>query len=327
MKTISKILALAFAVMMLCSIIPMNAAAAEDVTYAKYSGALTEGDYLIVYEGRAMKAAVSSGRLSYADVTVTDDTITNPDASIVWHIAQSGSNWTIYNESVSQYAASTGVKNKAQLLSNGTDNMSLWTVTGDSTYEFVNVQNNTNGVNKNLRNNTTYGFACYATSTGGALSLYKLSESTGGDTPATCEHEYEFECSTVCKLCDEETRPEAECSPVGDLCQDSECEYCGEIVAGLGHAYDNAYDADCNYCGEVREVEDAPAASEETLSIIANKGVLSANSLSISWSGEYFTYLCEKDASTTAIRTEAVVLKCELHSPFTTNRLDKLLIR
>ena len=37
----------------------------------------------------------------------------------------------------------------------------------------MNKKNTVNNVNANLRKNGTYGFACYATSTGGALSLYK----------------------------------------------------------------------------------------------------------------------------------------------------------
>ena len=51
--------------------------------------------------------------------------------------------------------------------------MSLWTVEGNSTYEFVNKKNAANSVNKNLRNNGQYGFACYGIGTGGALSLYR----------------------------------------------------------------------------------------------------------------------------------------------------------
>lgn len=141
--------------------------------YALYSGALVEGDYVIYYNGYAMKNTVSSNRLSYSSVTPANNQIVNPDGEIVWHIAPSGNYWTIYNESVYKYAASTGVASKAQLLTSGSDDMSLWTANGTSTYEFVNKKNTSNGVNANLRNNGTYGFACYATGTGGALSLYR----------------------------------------------------------------------------------------------------------------------------------------------------------
>jgi len=141
--------------------------------FALYSGTITEGDYVIVYAKKAMKNTVSSSRLEYSDVTPNNNVIQNPSADIIWHIASSGSYWTIYNESVSKYAASTGVKNKAQLLESGTDDKSLWAVAGTSTYEFVNKANTTSKVNANLRGNGTSGFACYSTSTGGALTLYK----------------------------------------------------------------------------------------------------------------------------------------------------------
>lgn len=154
----------------------------DSSTYELYSGALTEGNYVIYYGGKAMKNTVSSDRFSYTEVTPNNDIIEDPDESIVWHIAPSGNYWTIYNEAVEQYVASTGTKNQAALSNSGTDDKSLWTVSGTSTYEFVNKNNASKSVNANLRENTTYGFACYSTSTGGALSLYKQGEG-GGDDP------------------------------------------------------------------------------------------------------------------------------------------------
>ena len=151
----------------------ITVAAAGGNTYALYSGALVEGDYIIVYDGRAMNTTVSNDRLQYSEPTITNDQISDPDASIIWHIAQSGDYWTLFNAAANKYAAGTGAKNKAQMLESGTDDKSLWTVTGTATYEFVNKANKAANVNCNLRNNGTYGFACYATGTGGALSLYK----------------------------------------------------------------------------------------------------------------------------------------------------------
>ena len=149
--------------------------------YELFSGTLVEGDYLIVYDNGAMNNTVTGDRLQYETVTATNDVITTDNAAIVWHIAPSGDYWTIYSADADAYAASTGAKNKAQMLADGTDDKALWTVIGTETYEFVNKQNTTNEVNANLRKNGTYGFACYATSTGGALSLYKKVE----DTPIT----------------------------------------------------------------------------------------------------------------------------------------------
>lgn len=143
--------------------------------YALYSGDLTEGDYVIVYDGKAMKNTIASNRFGYQDVTVSsDDKISNPDDAIVWHIAKSGDYWTIYNAAIAMYAAGNGTRNQGALADSGTDDGSLWTASGSSTYEFVNKKNAAAGVNANLRNNGTYGFACYGTGTGGALSLYKL---------------------------------------------------------------------------------------------------------------------------------------------------------
>ena len=141
--------------------------------YELYTGELTAGDYLVVYNSKAMKAAISNSRLSYTEVTITNNVITNPAANLVWTITADGKYFTLYNSSVAKYAASTGAANKARLDASTSDN-ARWTVTGNTTYEFVNYANDKGGVNKNLRNNGTYGFACYSTSTGGALSLYKL---------------------------------------------------------------------------------------------------------------------------------------------------------
>ncbi len=152
-------------------LVTVSAAGAN--SYSLYSGTLVEGDYIIVYGGKAMNTTVSSDRLQYSEPTITNDQISDPDASIIWHIAQSGDYWTLFNAAANKYAAGTGAKNKAQMLASGTDDKALWTVTGTSTYEFVNKANAAKGVNANLRNNGTYGFACYATSTGGPLSLYK----------------------------------------------------------------------------------------------------------------------------------------------------------
>ena len=88
---------------------------ADDV-YQKYTGTITEGDYVIYYSGVAMKNEVSSDRLSWSNEAANPENFTNPDASIVWHISASGEYFTIYNAAVQKYAASTGAKNKAQLL-------------------------------------------------------------------------------------------------------------------------------------------------------------------------------------------------------------------
>ena len=147
-------------------------------TFTLHTGELIEGDYVIYYSGKAMKALLDTKkRLQYEEVTPTDNKIVDPLVATIWHIAPSGTNWTVYNENVSKYAAGTGTKSEADLLADLTGdnaNKAAWTVTASgNAYEFVNVWNKSKSVNANLRNNTTYGFACYATGTGGALSLYR----------------------------------------------------------------------------------------------------------------------------------------------------------
>ncbi|MBR4391936.1 MAG: T9SS type A sorting domain-containing protein [Bacteroidales bacterium] len=158
-------------------------ASAEVLTgdqYELFTGdELVEGDYLIVYNGKAMNNTVSSNRLQYEEVIATNNVITTDHAAIVWHIAPSGDYWTIYSADAEAYAASTGTKNQATTMADGSDDKALWTASGN--YDFVNKYNAANSVNSYLRNNGTYGFACYGTGTGGALSLYKKVE----DTPVT----------------------------------------------------------------------------------------------------------------------------------------------
>ena len=140
--------------------------------FEKYTGALTEGNYVIGYNTYAMNASISSKRFGYMTIAPVNNQITSPAASIVWKITTDGTHWYLYNESVEKYAAGNGTKNNGAL-STTADDYIKWTVTGTSTYEFVNVGNAAKSINSTLRNNGTYGFACYSTSTGGALTLYK----------------------------------------------------------------------------------------------------------------------------------------------------------
>ena len=156
--------------------VTMNVVEGADpsAAFELFTDALVEGDYVIYYDGAAMNNTVSSDRLQFDAVTPVNDVISGPDAAIVWHIAKSGDYWTIYNADVNKYAAGTGAKNKAQLLASGTDDKSLWSVSASAgKFDFTNKANNAASVNAILRKNGTYGFACYASGTGGALTLYK----------------------------------------------------------------------------------------------------------------------------------------------------------
>ena len=135
---------------------------------------LTDGDYIIYYSGKAMKASINNGnRADYVEIEQFNGVISTDNANILWHIAQDGDYYTIFNASANKYLAS-GADKQAKLEATVTDN-SRWSVEiSQGTFEFIN-KAKASGTYKYLRNNTTYGFAVYTDNTGGALSLYKTS--------------------------------------------------------------------------------------------------------------------------------------------------------
>lgn len=143
--------------------------------YELYTEDIEEGDYLIVSDGVAMKASVSSNRFQYTAVTITDNKIYNPDADLIWHIAQSGEYWTIYNADTDKYAAGNNTNNQGALI-NPTTNYADWTFEYSSGWTITNRGNAANSKNAVIRKNGTYGFACYGSTTGTAPTLYKLND-------------------------------------------------------------------------------------------------------------------------------------------------------
>ena len=177
------------------------AAAPAAVEYALFSGDIEEGDYVIYYDGKAMKNTIASNRFSYLSVAPANDKITNPDASIVWHIAQNNAYWTLYNESVNKYAGATGSNNQGKLV-DANDATALWSISGSETYNIVNKSQSDNSKNAYLRNNGTYGFATYAQGTGGPLSLYKkVDGQVAVVKPAILGDTYFLESSEVSMTC------------------------------------------------------------------------------------------------------------------------------
>ena len=160
--------------------------------YSLYSGALTEGDYLITYENKAMNTTVSNSRLQYTAISPTNNVVNVTDESIVFHIAQCGSYWTLYNAAYNSssggYAAATNTYKQAQMLSSADDDLAKWSCSSNAqseTYEFENKgrsESDSNNTYKYLRENSTYGYALYTGSTGGELTLYKKVQSGGSNT-------------------------------------------------------------------------------------------------------------------------------------------------
>ena len=74
--------------------------------FVLYDGAITEGDYIVYYNDHVLKAALNGGiRLDFENVSPNNDIIKTNNKSIIWHIAPSGSYWTVYNKKEEKYAA------------------------------------------------------------------------------------------------------------------------------------------------------------------------------------------------------------------------------
>jgi len=199
--------------------------------FKRYTGTLTSGDYILTYHGGAMQNTVSSSRLTYNDVfLLTDDIIFAPDKEIVWSISINGSSCTIYNSAVKKYAAGTSVNNKATLLESVTD-YAKWSYSGTSTYEFIN-----GGNGRYLHRNTNYGFACYDSSTGGALTLYKRTGRTVYYTTYTnaCAHTNTVMVAATAPTCTENGYT------AGIYCNGCQSYLSGHaVVSAKGHSYES----------------------------------------------------------------------------------------
>ena len=139
-------------------------------TFTLYTSSLVEGDYVVCSGNNAMKnTATSAPRIEAETVVVSDNSIENPSASVIWHIAPEGDYWTFYNEEESVYAAFTGSDGRGNVVDSITDH-ACFSVSG--TFDFYGKVK----TEKCLRYNAGYGFASYGTGTGATLTLYKLPE-------------------------------------------------------------------------------------------------------------------------------------------------------
>lgn len=121
----------------ICIMLMGGTAWADDV-YKKYTGDITEGDYVITCKDNnstifALVAKMNDSQtphLSCSTPNVSEDGITliNPNELIVWHIAKNGDYWTLYNSSISKYASGTGTKNQTTLNENTSSNLQKFTI-------------------------------------------------------------------------------------------------------------------------------------------------------------------------------------------------------
>ena len=236
-----------------------------------FSGSFEPGIYLITYEGAAMRAEVISDRISFSSVTATNNVVTAPTQDLIWKIEKTSDGYyTIYNESTGTYAGGIGVKNKAGLLA-AVDEYAKWTPSGSGAYEFVNLGQKNDSLNANLRKNGSYGFGCYSSSTGGALTLYKGVTGTMYYTTDanTCDHQ---DISNVAE------KP-ATCTEPG-MTAGTYCNDCGRYISGCqeipatGHSWGgwvNETAATCTASGtQVRECSACGAQESQTVAALGH---------------------------------------------------------
>lgn len=144
------------------------------VEYELFSGTFEAGKYIICSGTNALKAVISNNRGAYATVSPTNNKISSPSSDIIWDIQEATigekTGYIIHNSA--GYLSSTNSDGNATLLATATSK-SVWASSGS--YEFIN-QDPKTSTKANLRLNSGYGFACYATGTGTSLTLYKLVE-------------------------------------------------------------------------------------------------------------------------------------------------------
>ena len=142
--------------------------------FFKYSGDLTEGDYIIANGNStyAMLNTINSNiRFNKQSISPSNNQIIVANASAyLWHIASSGDYWTIYNAAEEKYVVSTGTASQA-ILGGNSDDKCKFSVSGTTTYTFVSKYNSelSTPANAQLCDGGTY-WACYKS---GSNTLYK----------------------------------------------------------------------------------------------------------------------------------------------------------
>ena len=149
--------------------------------YELFTSSIVAGDYVIMSSDYSyvMTNTTANNRVNNGSTTptVSNDKIVNPSADFVWHIAADGDYWTIQNANNSKYLAAKTTKNQAALVDT-VDDHAKWTITySNDAWVFENLgraSDSDTPASRYLRNNTTYGWAAYASGTGNAPALFKL---------------------------------------------------------------------------------------------------------------------------------------------------------
>lgn len=104
-------------------------------SYTLYTGALTDGDYIITYGNNAMTATKKNNKLVGTPVTPVNNAINNPSANMIWTIQVSNGKAAIYNSAVKYVLGSTANNTNLTFPTEAAG----WNLTnGDGVYSFTN---------------------------------------------------------------------------------------------------------------------------------------------------------------------------------------------
>ena len=155
-------------------------ATAGDSYWEEIKTAPEVGKYAILSDSYFMSSTITSSRFKNGSKpqisSTTPATLTTaPTEDCIWEITKPDSYYRIANGG--QYAGGTTSKNEGAMLSNESNNFAKWTIEYSGTqFNVVNYGRSLQSSyssNKYLRNNTTNGWACYASTTGKAPRLFK----------------------------------------------------------------------------------------------------------------------------------------------------------
>ena len=135
------------------------------------------GRYAILSDSYFMSSTISSDRFKNGTTTpqisgTTPATLTAaPSENCIWEFTKPDSYYRIANGG--KYAGGTSSNNEGAMLSEASNNYAKWTIEYIGSSFTISNYGRRTSENKYLRNNNTYGWACYKSSTGKAPRLFK----------------------------------------------------------------------------------------------------------------------------------------------------------
>ena len=126
------------------------------------------GNYVLVFNSKAMNSTLTSGRMGAVELTITDNTITNPDRSIVWKLEENGDNWDLYSEKEGKYCYIDGDGTSKFAMGDEAEYSFVVTRYNDGGFKFLTTEEHGRGIYQ-----IAAQYASYVASNNPEVYLYK----------------------------------------------------------------------------------------------------------------------------------------------------------